>query len=110
MRHFRVCVPILEDSAEDADAVSASDTELQKLLVDSNELFLQPRWPGQMSAAASALACRGRAGNEPGRREEWKQSTADALATADPTDKTTWSDSVTSFVARHLDSLLERTA
>ena len=47
MRHFRVCVPILEDSAEDADAVSASDTELQKLLVDSNELFLQPRWPAR---------------------------------------------------------------
>jgi hypothetical protein len=39
MRHFRVCVPIIEDSAEDVDAVSASDTELQnKLLVDSNEL------------------------------------------------------------------------
>jgi len=104
--HFRTCAPIFADSIEGTDAISASDAELQRLLVDATELAYAATIAGQYSAAAAATSCRGRAGNEMARRAELRQIHADALDSCQPDQPELWNEKVSDFVARYLDFLL----
>src|ERR1019366_6628906 len=74
MRHFRVCVPILEDSAEDADAVSDRIPSCKNCWWTRTNFFCSHAGrPDERSGIRSGLSRSGRERTPPQGRVETKQ-------------------------------------
>jgi len=103
--HFRDHAPIPSLSA---DPRSASDDELEQLLNDSTELYLQSVLQNNLTAASASLGVRLRTLSEKANRTEAKAESRGELLSADPEDCSTWSPELAGWIFRYQDALLAR--